>query len=230
MENNTYISDFIQSWSFNSVEQLDIFSVLVNFFLCVVMSFLLRRFYISRSFSLTGKTHIGSIIPILSSVVFLVILVVKSSLALSLGLVGALSIVRFRTPIKEPEELVYLFLAIAIGLGYAAGQVVITTVIVTLIMVMIYFWLSNRDIARTLEYNMVITWSKKDLKFNDIINIITDYVNSVKLIRLDYHDSNCTAVLLVSPQEEYASDDLMVDLKNLDDAIKVSFYEAKTNW
>ena len=169
MENNTYISDFIQSWSFNSVEQLDIFSVLVNFFLCVVMAFLLRRFYISRSFSLTGKTHIGSIIPILSSVVFLVILVVKSSLALSLGLVGALSIVRFRTPIKEPEELVYLFLAIAIGLGYAAGQVVITTVIVTLIMVMIYFWLSNRDIARTLEYNMVITWSKKDLKFNDII-------------------------------------------------------------
>ena len=230
MENNTYISDFIQSWSFNSVEQLDIFSVLVNFFLCVVMAFLLRRFYISRSFSLTGKTHIGSIIPILSSVVFLVILVVKSSLALSLGLVGALSIVRFRTPIKEPEELVYLFLAIAIGLGYAAGQVVITTVIVTLIMVMIYFWLSNRDIARTLEYNMVITCSKKDLKFNDIINIISDYVNSVKLIRLDYHASDFTAVLLVSPQEEYASDDLMVDLKNLDDAIKVSFYEAKTNW
>ena len=75
------------------------------------MAFLLRRFYISRSFSLTGKSHIGSIIPILSSVVFLVILVVKSSLALSLGLVGALSIVRFRTPIKEPEELVYLFLA-----------------------------------------------------------------------------------------------------------------------
>ena len=230
MENNTYISDFIQSWSFNSVQQLDISSVLVNFFLCVFMAFLLRRFYISRSFSLTGKTHIGSIIPILSSVVFLVILVVKSSLALSLGLVGALSIVRFRTPIKEPEELVYLFLAIAIGLGYAAGQVVITTVIVTLIMVMIYFWLSNRDIARTLEYNMVITWSKKDLKFNDIINIISDYVNSVKLIRLDYHASDFTAVLLVSPQEEYASDDLMVDLKNLDDAIKVSFYEAKTNW
>ena len=97
------------------------------------------------------------------------ILVVKSSLALSLGLVGALSIVWFRTPVKEPEELVYLFFAIAIGLGYAAGQVLVTTVIVSLIMVMIYFWLSNRDIARTLEYNMIITWTKKDLKFNNII-------------------------------------------------------------
>ena len=41
--------------------------------------------------------------------------------ALSLGLLGALSIVRFRTPIKESEELAYLFLNIAIGLGLGAG-------------------------------------------------------------------------------------------------------------
>ena len=197
MENNSYITDFVQNWSINGMQQLDIVTVLVNFFLCVFMSFLLRRFYISRSFSLTGKSHIGSIIPILSTIVFLVILIVKSSLALSLGLVGALSIVRFRTPVKEPEELVYLFFAIAIGLGYAAGQVLVTTIIVTLIMVMIYFWLSNRDIARTLEYNMIITWTKKDLKFNNIINSISDYVDSVKLIRLDHYSSNYKAVLLV---------------------------------
>jgi hypothetical protein len=230
MENNSYITDFVQNWSINGMQQLDIATVLVNFILCVFMSFLLRRFYISRSFSLTGKSHIGSIIPILSAVVFLVILIVKSSLALSLGLVGALSIVRFRTPVKEPEELVYLFFAIAIGLGYAAGQVLVTTVIVTLIMVMIYFWLSNRDIARTLEYNMIITWTKKDLKFNDIINNISDFVNSVKLIRLDYHSSHNKAVLLVSPKESYSPDDLIVDLKDLDNALKVSFYESKTSW
>ena len=230
MGNSTNIGEIIQSWSFSGVQQMDITVVLVNFILCVIMAFILRRFYISRSFSLTGKSHIGSIIPILSAVVFLVILIVKSSLALSLGLVGALSIVRFRTPVKEPEELVYLFFAIAIGLGYAAGQVLVTTVIVSLIMVMIYFWLSNRDIARTLEYNMVITWSKKDLKFNDIINSISDYVNSVKLIRLDHHSSNHKAVLLVSPKENYSPDDLIVDLRDLDDALKVSFYESKTSW
>mgnify|MGYP001276381203 CR=1 FL=1 len=106
-----------------NIAQLDIIPTLFSFFICVLMSFIVRDFYIKRSFSLTGKMHIGSIIPVLSTVVFLVIVVVKSSLALSLGLVGALSIVRFRTPIKEPEELVYLFLAIAIGLGYGAGQV-----------------------------------------------------------------------------------------------------------
>ena len=58
----------------------------------------------------------------------LIITVIKTSIALSLGLVGALSIIRFRTPIKEPEELAYIFIAIAIGLGLGANQVLATVV------------------------------------------------------------------------------------------------------
>ena len=230
MENNNIVTDLINSWSINGMQQLDIVTVLVNFLICMIMSFALRRFYLSRSYSLTGKNHIGSIIPILSAIVFLVILIVKSSLALSLGLVGALSIVRFRTPVKEPEELVYLFFAIAIGLGYAAGQVVVTTVIVTLIMIMIYFWLSNRDISRTLEYNMIITWEKEDIKFNDLISNISDYLASVKLIRIDHHSPNSTAVLLVSLKDNFDTDDLLQCLRVIDGSVKVSFYESKTNW
>ena len=122
----------------------------------MALSFIVRAFYINRSFSLVGKTHIASIIPILSGVVFLVIMVVKSSLALSLGLVGALSIVRFRTPIKEPEELVYLFLAIGVGLGLGAGQSMLTSIIVLLILLFTYFFLSNKKINKVLEYNLII--------------------------------------------------------------------------
>jgi len=230
MENNAFFGDLIQSWSVNGIQQLDTFTVIINFLLCLLMSFALRFFYISRSYSLTGKNHIGSIIPILSSVVFLVILIVKSSLALSLGLVGALSIVRFRTPVKEPEELVYLFFAIAIGLGYAAGQVLVTTVLTTLIMIMIYFWLSNRDLSRTLEYNMVISWKKEGVKFNEFITILSDFVSSVKLIRIDHHSSDNTAVLIVSPKENYDTDDLLDSMRGVDSSVKVSFYESKTNW
>ena len=72
--------------------------------------------HVSRSQSM-GKTLI-----IIATMTFLIITVVKSSLALSLGLVGALSIIRFRTPIKEPFELSYLFMSIAIGLGFGANQ------------------------------------------------------------------------------------------------------------
>ena len=55
------------------------------------------------------------------------------TLALSLGLVGALSVIRFRTPVKEPEELAYVFLAIASGLALGADQQVFVSIVQVLV-------------------------------------------------------------------------------------------------
>jgi len=213
-----------------NINQLDIIPTLFSFFICVLMSFIVRDFYIKRSFSLTGKMHIGSIIPVLSAVVFLVIIVVKSSLALSLGLVGALSIVRFRTPIKEPEELVYLFLAIAVGLGYAAGQILITTIITLSILFIVYIWLSNRKIAKTSEYNLVVKWSKTGVMFEDILKAITPVVQNLKLVRLDKSSSDNTSVMLIVPDDKSPIETITNALHELDSDMKITFFEAKTNW
>jgi len=210
--------------------QVDLTSTLFSFFMCVIMSFIVRDFYIKRSFSLTGKMHIGSIIPVLSTVVFLVIVVVKSSLALSLGLVGALSIVRFRTPIKEPEELVYLFLAIAIGLGYAAGQILITTILSLSILLIVYIWLSNRKIAKTNEYNLVIKWTKADIMFEDILKELSPIVQSLKLVRLDKSYLDNTSVMLIVPNENSPVETIANKLQKLDNNMKITFFEARTNW
>ena len=213
-----------------NMAQLDLIPTLFSFAMCVIMSFIVRDFYIKRSFSLTGKMHIGSIIPVLSAIVFLVIIVVKSSLALSLGLVGALSIVRFRTPIKEPEELVYLFLAIAIGLGYAAGQILITTILSLSILFIVYMWLSNRKIAKTSEYNLIVKWSKQDVMFEDILKEITPVVQNLKLVRLDKSPSDNTSVMLVVPDKEQHIETISNKLYTLDIDMNVTFFEAKTNW
>jgi len=213
-----------------NIAQLDIISTLFSFVICVLMSFIVRNFYIKRSFSLTGKMHIGSIIPVLSTVVFLVIVIIKSSLALSLGLVGALSIVRFRTPIKEPEELVYLFLAIAIGLGYGAGQVLITTILSLSILFVIFMWLSNRNIAKTSEYNLVIKWTKKDVAFEDILREVSPVAENLKLVRLDKGPSGNTSVMLIVPDEDHPIEEISNKLHKLDNDIHITFFEAKTNW
>ena len=85
-----------------------------------------------------------------------IISVVKSSLALSLGLVGALSIIRFRTAIKEPEELSYIFIAITIGIGLGANQVVITLIafILTSVVILLLFHFSDSNIP---DQNMFLT-------------------------------------------------------------------------
>lgn len=87
-----------------------------------VMSLYLRFLYSKFSVSASHRDSVTRVFPMLTLVTIGVIAVVKSSLALSLGLVGALSIVRFRAAIKEPEELVYLFLCIGVGLAMGAQQ------------------------------------------------------------------------------------------------------------
>lgn len=101
--------------------------LLGNLGLSVVFALVLS-FVIDRYSRIIGdRSEYTVVFLALMPTMVLIITVVRSSLALSLGLVGALSIVRFRTPIKEPEELVYLFLAIAVGLGLGANQVLPTT-------------------------------------------------------------------------------------------------------
>jgi len=223
--------DSLYALSINGgIPDIDIFLATINFILCVFMSFIVRSFYIKYSVSLTGKHHVGVVIPILASIVFLVIMVVKSSLALSLGLVGALSIVRFRTPIKEPEELVYLFLAISIGLGYAAGHTFMTTILSSSILAMIYFWLSNKNVGKTNEYNLVVNWKNEDVSFAKISDSLITVLKHMKLIRLDRGQHGNTAVLLVIPDSNVEIDLLVDKIRFLDPEADVSFYEAKTNW
>ena len=95
-----------------------LYSIIISY----VLGYLLSLVYIKQSRTLSNHNELARIFPILSIATTIVISIVKSSLALSLGLVGALSIVRFRTPIKEPEELTYIFLCIALGLASGADQ------------------------------------------------------------------------------------------------------------
>ena len=167
----------------NNIYSVELLPTLVSFVFCLLASFILRELYITKSFSISGKKQIGSIIPILSMVIFIIIVIIKSSLALSLGLVGALSIVRFRTPIKEPEELIYLFIAIAIGIGFGSGQIVITAILVVIMFLIIFFWTSNNKKNPMSEYNLIINWYDSNISSEIILDEVNKLSDQVKLIR-----------------------------------------------
>ena len=123
---------------FNSNSEIDLSLIVLNLFCAFIISLLIKFHYKKCSTTLTNREDFSNLFPFITLTIVLVIYIVKSSLALSLGLVGALSIVRFRTPIKEPEELAYLFICIAAGLGYGANQTIPTTVAVLLILLLVY--------------------------------------------------------------------------------------------
>ena len=127
-----------------------------------LLCFLLSYVYARRGHSLSNRESFGRNFVVIGMTTMLIITVVKASLALSLGLVGALSIVRFRTAIKEPEELGYLFLVISVGLGYGASQWVITTTAVLLIVTVL--WIRGRPAEQSgaAEYtNLFLTVSSE---------------------------------------------------------------------
>ena len=95
---------------------------LYGIFLAILSSAILRKLYIIYGRSMNNRVYFGNIFILLTITTCIVITIVKYSLALSLGLVGALSIVRFRAAIKEPEELVFLFLCIAFGIAFGSNQ------------------------------------------------------------------------------------------------------------
>ena len=169
--------------------EIDIIYTLIALFLCIICSLILKIVYEEKSTSLSNKSQLSNIIPILSIATFLVISVVKSSLALSLGLVGALSIVRFRTPIKDPEELVYLFLAISLGLGFGSGQIIITIIIYFTIILFIWFYLSRKKINSSSDYNLIIESQdeNQDLMENSefIKNTLSESFGSVIFVKYD---------------------------------------------
>ncbi|MEA3397725.1 MAG: DUF4956 domain-containing protein, partial [Chloroflexota bacterium] len=118
-------------------EPLSTGALMLNLLLAFVLSVVVAVYYARFGEALSNRVKFARLLPFLTLVTLLVISVVKASLALSLGLVGALSIVRFRTAIKDPEELLYLFLAIAIGLGMGADQRIATLTAVGFILLLL---------------------------------------------------------------------------------------------
>ena len=122
--------------------QIDLNGFILSLICSVILSLLIQLFYMKFSSTLSNRMNFSKNFVILGTTTCIIIVIVKNSLALSLGLVGALSIVRFRAAIKEPEELVYLFLIIAVGLGCGAGQIkVITIGILTSLLVIFAYYL-----------------------------------------------------------------------------------------
>ena len=106
--------------------EIDLLVFASNLLIAFLLSYILSLVYVKYSNSLSNKKIFSNNFYLITLTTTLIITVVKSSLALSLGLVGALSIVRFRAAIKEPEEIAYLFLCIAIGLGLGANYTLVT--------------------------------------------------------------------------------------------------------
>ena len=174
-----------------------IYKFIINLVLTYIAASSISAIYNKFGRSLSNRREFSRIFIIISMSTMLIITIVKSSLSLSLGLVGALSVVRFRTAIKEPEELSYTFLAIAVGIGLGANQITITLLglLIILFIIIINAKYKKEEVTNTL--NLVVS-SRDRLDIKKIIDIVSENSVTVNLKRLTETEFNNESSLTIS--------------------------------
>ena len=131
------MNDFSSIWSSQTITPSSwltiIFSLLLAFVVGLFIAFVYRKNYrgvmYSNNFTLT--------LVLMTLITCPVVMCIRESIALSMGMVGALSIVRFRTAVKDPLDTAYMFWALTMGILLGAGQFFLTALTVVGIAVLI---------------------------------------------------------------------------------------------
>ena len=168
---NIFDNKQLNNFFLNQNIEIDFFNFFIAIFLSLILALLVKFAYKKVGRALNDKDYFSDTFIPLCMITTLVITVIKFSLALSLGLVGALSIVRFRAAIKEPEELVYLFFVISIGLANGANQFVLS--IIATLLIISFLLLRNFFISKRIN----------EFEFNSDVNILNiEIKNSTKTL------------------------------------------------
>ena len=195
---------------------LPLVNLTVNLLVGLLLALIVGWYYARFGRSLTNRAQLAALLPVLTMTTALVIAIIKSSLALSLGLVGALSIVRFRTAVKEPEELLYLFLAIAIGLGVGADQRL--PVVVGVFLVLGYLAARALLAPQVLPDNLYLDLSLREAGETSLVErveaALREHVSALELRRLDSRDGHLYLTYLIHYTEHGTPGRLVDDLKS----------------
>ena len=154
--------------------------------LLILITYLVKLLYIKRARTIGDKEYFASFFIIWTVSIFLIISVIKSSVVLSLGMVGALSIVRFRNAIKDTEQIMFLLFLIAIAMALASNQYIYTIVVVISLLAIIYIRDLKKKTTNHSQY-IYLKFSKKEV-LNEILERLS--LTNNKIISIEqYNDT-----------------------------------------
>lgn len=203
--------------------EINLFGFIGNLFIAFLLAYILSIAYIKYSHSLSNKKLFSRNFYLITLTVTLIITIVKSSLALSLGLVGALSIVRFRAAIKEPEEIAYLFLCIAVGLGLGANYTLVTVIGFTIILILTvainHFTEKSTDLE---DMFCTISWNKK-FTLEELLEILKKNSNYVFLRDFDLTDESSQVGVIINFKNPDGINSLTKELSLVYPGVSIKF-------
>lgn len=130
----SFLAQFDSSLSTTSIIAALAITAVISIYVFFVYRVVCRKAFYSKAFAIS--------LPVIAMITACIILVIQSNAVISLGMVGALSIVRFRTAVKDPMDLAFLFWAISVGIICGAGlhEVALEgSLLITIVMLGLHF-------------------------------------------------------------------------------------------
>ena len=154
----SFLSQFQSDISTSTIVVTLFVTALIGVYIFVVYRLTCRKAFYSKSFAIS--------LPVIAMITASIIIAIQSNVVISLGMVGALSIVRFRTAVKDPMDLAYLFWAISAGIICGAKLFEVAaeaSVLITIVMLGLHF-VPNAKPALILLVNGRDTKIQEELK------------------------------------------------------------------
>lgn len=202
----------------------DLQDALISMSLAAIVGMLISQLYRYTHRGLNYEHTFMATLVLLAPIVSVIMLYIRGDLVLSLGLIGSLSIVRFRTPIKDTRDMVFLFWVIAVGLGsgtYNWGVVVVSSLFIMLIVAALYFVRYGH--SRNTDFVLVLS-GKKSLQSDTARETIRRHTIDARLRSQEVQDDRWEMVyeLRLTELSSQNADALISELKALPGVSEVS--------
>ena len=183
-----------------NIGPISIIDFFIGLFELLSISFIFRFFYEKYSTSVSNRKIFSYQFIPFSVSIYLIVFTIKGSIVLSLGLVGALSIIRFRTAIKETEQIIALLFLTGISISLAANQFILA-LISSIIIFIFYFIRASVFKSDEKEENIIVSKINNfdESEFQILINKIKTELNiNISVISLEQSKNECNIIIKLS--------------------------------
>jgi uncharacterized membrane protein YhiD involved in acid resistance len=181
------LADLIEELSLSQGFQVDPWAAVLQFLVAAALALVLERtYYTVVGPAASGRSKVTDQFLILTLGTVLVINAIQASIAIGLGFLGALSLIRFRSRPIEREHLLYLFLAVAVGLGVGAGQIPLTVAGFGFIVGLL--WLRHKRRVTVPQRDSRLTITVKNptaVQLSEIFEILSSNASDVRMRRVE---------------------------------------------
>lgn len=203
-------NDLFESNLLNNVMDFSITDILIALFLSFVLGLFIYYIYKKTYSGVMYSSGFGVSLITMTLVTTMIIIAISSNLILSLGMVGALSIVRFRSAVKEPMDIAYLFWAISAGIVLGAGMIPLAVFGSAFIGLILFLFSAKKTLER--PYILIVDMTDENAE-KEVMDIIKTSVQKYVLRSKTFLPGNYE--LTIEVRLNHAENDFLNKISNV---------------